>query len=1057
MRYCIKRLGFSIIGFSLFILFVFVNQASAQYTIIGQNSFGGTNFYGPMTTSASADTFFSRHAYIYPSTTLGGLQHGDTIRSLEFFKSDFNTFAGNPEFRIYMSMSANADLGTKNIHWPNEAAKSGTVKVYDGDPGDVADSTTGFKRFDLNTALFVFDTTLGSNLKILVEFIQYQIQTAAVTWVYENDFTVPAFISNNEGKYVNGASLPTDSTVGSNLRKPYIKINYPRYDKNLEVGMVYCLGRAPVLMNRADSVMAIVSNSGLKTVYNHPVYIKVSGANIFLDSIFIDSLQPSQSMLVVFGSHKPDTQGTENIIVEVGQDDFSADNADSVSRIVGYNVYSHADPFTGNAGGIGFNGSTGDFVAKFYTDSIIYINQIKVDFSGSGRDFQLGIWNENSNGLPGTNIFTSDSLVSVSGTYILSVLPRVKIDGGFFVGIRQTGTTNVAFAYQPESPVRPNAFYFAAPLGDTSWVPFAPGFDFKFNIQPRIQVGNDVAVLSIDYPTFGDTIEYNQFDSLAPQATIVNYGFIDQKAPFDIFCEIVNQFGKIEYSDTISITINSNDTVQVTFAKRMSLNNFGKMQIRVFTRLHSDKVADNDTLTGEFNIVVRHDVAVENYFDPVEDQKFQMNSDRVGPVVRVANFGANTKSNIQVTSQIRQGNKVAHVQTKSTNLAGSGSVILSYDSFTIPWWGDVIFEAYCWNVVDSFPSNDTARVNVYVDKSHDIGIKAINRPKMDSRHERNTSFQPYIDIRNYGVLDQDTIPVTAEVFDASGKLIYTDNVVKSLIKFSTTQVLFKTFTAPDTVQRLQFRVITRLALDQDQSNDTGIVFFDVVTARDIAITQIIEPEDKRVYNASTSFTPEIEILNLGNAILTSPPVFYFKIEDGTDKLWYLDSATISTSLDIDAIDTLTFSKSFDAVLKNNYTCTAWHKWASDGERSNDNIISTFEVSFLKSIEATSLVLPEDGRVYQFNQASILPKFTFKNDGLETVTTPINYHLLITSSSSTFYDQSGIVDSMNSGELKTIEFTVPIVLMKQGITMCFYTSAIQKTAIPQMIRFAQHSE
>ena len=70
-----------------------------------------------------------------------------------------------------------------------------------------------------------------------------------------------------------------------------------------------------------------------------------------------------------------------------------------LERIVSnYNIFSHTDPFQGNAGGIGFNGSTGDFVAKFFSDTGVYINQVSVDFSSTGRGFRVGIWDDDGTG-----------------------------------------------------------------------------------------------------------------------------------------------------------------------------------------------------------------------------------------------------------------------------------------------------------------------------------------------------------------------------------------------------------------------------------------------------------------------------------------------------------------------------------------------------------------------------------------------------------------------------------------------------------------------------------
>ena len=89
----------------LLALLVFPFLGLAQSVTIGSGSFGGSNVYGPMFSTNSIDTAFSRQAYIYPSSVLSGLLHGDSISSMEFYAQADLPMTGNPNLKIYLKMS----------------------------------------------------------------------------------------------------------------------------------------------------------------------------------------------------------------------------------------------------------------------------------------------------------------------------------------------------------------------------------------------------------------------------------------------------------------------------------------------------------------------------------------------------------------------------------------------------------------------------------------------------------------------------------------------------------------------------------------------------------------------------------------------------------------------------------------------------------------------------------------------------------------------------------------------------------------------------------------
>ena len=86
-----------------------------------------------------------------------------------------------PNFKMYVGMSDSADFGIGNIQsWSTETSRKGVQKVFDGSIQSIVDATAGYKAFVFDT-MFVFDTTQGSHLKILVECLP---KYRSASWPY---------------------------------------------------------------------------------------------------------------------------------------------------------------------------------------------------------------------------------------------------------------------------------------------------------------------------------------------------------------------------------------------------------------------------------------------------------------------------------------------------------------------------------------------------------------------------------------------------------------------------------------------------------------------------------------------------------------------------------------------------------------------------------------------------------------------------------------------------------------------------------------------------------
>lgn len=979
---------------SFLLSFTFLSQA--QSVIIGNNTFRGTDFYGPFRVNTASDTAWSRYAYIYNAASIDGLKHGDSITGLSFFRTGSDALRTGTNIRIFVRMSIFADFGTGPLNWTSESTSTGMVKVFDGDARDLVSTNPGWIFFPFNNPYGV-DTTSGKeNFEVLFEYTQNQ-RGNLIPWSYESNFAVPAFTSNNESKFQTGTGSPQDTVRLSNLRKPYLKIHIPQFDTNLRVNKIYSLGNAPLLMGTKDTIKAWVENEGKKTVYNQPVFLQVSGVNKDQDTAIIDSIRPNESKLVYFRNHELFNSGVETLNVYVNADGVPQSDSLKIQRDVNYNVYSHASRFeTNGPGGIGFNAPlTGDFVAKFYVDSVQYMNQIKVDFSRANSTYMLGVWAVDANsGLPGRELYMSDTLTSVLGTNILRVNPKVKIDTAFFVGIRQPTTTNVGFTYQPELPLRRGVFYYTVPAGGTNWVEFNEYNEaFKFNIQPRIQVANDVGVLAIRKPIVSDTIEYST-DSIAPVVTVINYGYANQNAPFDVVCEVKNEFGQTIYQSTKTITLKSEDTAQITFDKGLSFIYVRNNTMKVYTKLPNDRVVDNDTLTRTYYVGILHDVYTEGFFSPFENEEFRLNKDYVKPIARLVNNGIRDKKNIGVMLRALKDGVPFYADSTRVNIDKEGSLIQAFDSFLLTKEGRVEIQVFVYGIVDSFPINDTARVFVNVIKSDDIGLLSIIRPTDMEVYHRKSKFQPYVNVRNHGTEDQDSVSIICTIRDLSGRVWYADTAMKFYTRISTTQEIFGEFTVPDTNATYVAEFVVYNTEDQDASNDTLRSTFFGKSKFDLGLTRFVKPIDaEQIEYESGTYTPQVEVHNFGTNAAAENNWVWIEVQDEQGQ-FYFDSLLMAFPIPGDSTFTVQFT-GFETDQLGNYQLKSWVAAASDGERSNDTISSNFAVVANQSIGIVRALEPLDSAHFEQNKSTITPKVRVANTGLQAIQSNTDVELLIT--------------------------------------------------------------
>ncbi len=918
----------------ILILFVVLNT-SAQNTTIGGGAFA-SNVFGPAYTSVNANSI-SRVAYIYSSGLLSTLQVGDTISSFSFRKASAGTIQGATNIKIYMRPTVKTDFGTGALNWNNELQGIGFKKVVETNLAPLVPNTTGFVTVPFDTA-FRWDTLFGKNLEVLIEYYQPLGTTANISWAIDNNNTQVGYL-DNQCKYSSAIGTAfADSLVNSSSFKPVLRINHPRYDTELAVVNLYSLGKIPAPLGNPDTVKAIIQNVGKKAISSHKVYLKSEGANDFLDSVLVSNLAVNASAWITFPIRNIQNVGMDTLQVIISADGDSSNNVFEGLREATEFTYSYRNLQEPPApGGIGFNGGTGDFVAKFQSTDPKAINQIVVTFGFGGQPFRIGIWDASgSKGQPGALLWQSSVLTSVGGNFTVPVWPPVSVNGNFFVGVRQTGTSNVAFGYQSEVPVRQGTFFYAAPTGDTNWVDFSPDAPFRFLIEPRIQAQNDVTAVSVIQPK--DTLFFGQYATIAPKATIRNIGSNDQLIPFDVTCLIKYAGAFVQYSSTISDTLSSGASRTITFDSTFLPTSFGDYTVEIITRLASDQFKQNDTIRTVFHVGILNDVGPTTVFEPGNGFEYELNIDTVYPLVKIDNFGFDAKSFASRAQIIDSAGNIVWQTDFVHNIGGLNSQLASFDPpFAPKFEGRYTFRAFTRLTSDVRRQNDTVTRTFRVIKSNDVAPQMALVPSDNQKFPFPTSgFKPSVEIVNLGDDNQvNPFPIFFEVYKDS-VLQYIDSFETQIQFNQSKQIVFDSIYIPTEVGNYKALFYTALSTDQLKTNDSIWVDFVVGIENDIEVLAIeLFPTDT-VLNLSEKYRPRVHITNNGFKNQNTPFLVWLNSLDSNGQL--VNSFSKATTLAAGDSVWVIFDSTFIARPEGLISCLAYSSLLGDEVSSNDTFI-----------------------------------------------------------------------------------------------------------------------
>ncbi len=410
-----------------------------------------------------------------------GFPAGADINLIGFNYSIAQSITTTGSFLVYLENTTDAAFTKPSSLWTDLIAPMTLV-----DSNNVTiPAATGF--FDIPFVGGSAFTYTGGGL-----YVAFEYQNASNPLSTANTALCNTAIASGLKNAFSTTVLPTSVGAFSAFR-PYTRLG-TSLDDFVRVPVIYSLGKIPVPIGNPDDIKVPVLNvSASPQTFDVTATVKKAsdGTVRFTLTQSVVALAGGATQVVSFPGWSPTVIEDDSIVIStsaIAGETFTSNNRVAMLQSVNATVFTHAQGTTA-AGGVGFTGATGDFVAKFTTNGATSVDQVQLNFNAGGQPYQIGIWDATGTaGAPGANIFTSTSLTSAVGVVVVPINPPVPVNGSFYIGVKQTGTVNVSFSYQGENPFRAATFYFTSPTGGTTWTDFSPNNQFRFMIEPRITV-----------------------------------------------------------------------------------------------------------------------------------------------------------------------------------------------------------------------------------------------------------------------------------------------------------------------------------------------------------------------------------------------------------------------------------------------------------------------------------------------------------------------------------------------------------------------------------------
>ncbi len=421
-----------------------------------------------------------------------------------------------------------------------------------------------------------------------------------------------------------GTGITLDITGATrNVNNPYRGAfeGTPFLFDDVQLTIAHTMGKIPVGVTHA--VKAVVKNNRVDQKTDFPVYLAVinpaTSDTILKDTVVLATLNAGATGNVTFKPYTPLATGKLRIVAYVGPDNVNGNNTFTAFQVVSANSYNYAYNTSGYVtaaatGGVS-SGDGGSLLARFESAGPQILNQVKVDFTNTGAKYQVEVWGLSATlDTPGTRVFVSDTLISVTGQSTYTFNPGISVTGSFFVGIKRVdAVSGPAFAYQLENPIRTGSMYFRN-TAIATWSDFGvnPNNQFRFMIEPRVQLPYDIAMVGLASPLAAGC--YGPGQSVSFQVENVGLNDIDMALnPISVsgsvsgavnsnFAPVVVNSGMLNAGDKMNVEVNS----------ALNMSNAGTYTFKGTASMGIDVNAENDTLPTPISRVAYTRVNIPN-------------------------------------------------------------------------------------------------------------------------------------------------------------------------------------------------------------------------------------------------------------------------------------------------------------------------------------------------------------------------------------------------------------------------------------------------------------
>ena len=195
----------------------------------------------------------------------------------------------------------------------------------------------------------------------------------------------------------------------------------------------------------------------------------------------------------------------------------------------------------------------------------------------------------------------------------------------------------------------------------------------------------------------------------------------------------------------------------------------------------------------------------------------------------------------------------------------------------------------------------------------------------------------------------------------------------------------------------------------------------ILFLNEIQATAFIQPESGDTIVFGSVLAPVVSFSNNGMDSQSNVPVWYLIIDSAGNEIY--NQPSLISAIDSGEIQNVTFPASSSLTSSGRFTIISYSELAEDQVTSNDTINgSIFVAPLLNDIEATSFVLPLSGDTLDVGSV-ITPQVTFINNGsVQLANVPVRYSIS-DSSGNEIYNQSFIIQNIDSGEILNVTFPV----------------------------------